>query len=131
MESVHKTVLLNETIDGLNLHDGAIVVDATFGGGGHSREICRRCKGVKIIAIDQDNSAWEKAKSKFEDCVCDIKFVNKNMENRILIKNLKQHIGEEIIIAGAVDLRRDHGKLIFIDLLHLYIILFIAPQPYA
>ena len=78
MESVHKTVLLNETIDGLNLHDGAVIVDATFGGGGHSREICRRCKGVKIIAVDQDKSAWEKAKSKFEDCNCDIKFINSN-----------------------------------------------------
>ena len=78
MESVHKTVLLNETIDGLNLKDGAVVVDATFGGGGHSREICRRCKNLKIIAIDQDNSAWEKAKSKFEDCNCNITFLNKN-----------------------------------------------------
>ncbi|MFA5087326.1 MAG: aspartate--tRNA(Asn) ligase [Candidatus Paceibacterota bacterium] len=38
------------------------------------------------------------------------------MQGRILIKDLKKHIGEEIIIAGAVDLRRDHGKLIFIDL---------------
>ena len=78
MESVHKTVLLNETIDGLNLKDGAVIVDATFGGGGHSREICRRYKDVKIIAIDQDKSAWEKAKSKFKDCICDITFVNKN-----------------------------------------------------
>ena len=38
------------------------------------------------------------------------------MENRILIKDLKEHIDQEIIIAGAVDLRRDHGKLIFLDL---------------
>ena len=49
MESVHKSVLLNETIDGLNLKDGATVVDATFGGGGHSREICKRYKNIKII----------------------------------------------------------------------------------
>ncbi|MEI8270452.1 MAG: 16S rRNA (cytosine(1402)-N(4))-methyltransferase RsmH [bacterium] len=80
MESVHKTVLLNETIDGLNIKSGATVVDATFGGGGHSREICRRFKfkDVKIIAIDQDKSAWDKAKSKFEDCHCNIKFINSN-----------------------------------------------------
>ena len=78
MESVHKTVLLNETIDGLNLKSGATVVDATFGGGGHSKEICRRYKDVKITAIDQDKSAWEKVKNKFNDCDCDITFVNKN-----------------------------------------------------
>lgn len=38
------------------------------------------------------------------------------MENRIYIKDLKDHIGKEITIAGWVDVRRDHGKLIFIDL---------------
>lgn len=54
MNSVHKTVLLNETIEGLNLEDGSIVLDATFGGGGHSKEILRRYPNVKIIALDQD-----------------------------------------------------------------------------
>ena len=39
MESVHKTVLLNETIEGLNLKPNSIVLDCTFGGGGHSLEI--------------------------------------------------------------------------------------------
>ena len=38
------------------------------------------------------------------------------MQNRILIKDLKDYIGQEVLIAGAVDLRRDHGKLIFLDL---------------
>lgn len=38
------------------------------------------------------------------------------MKNRILIKDLKNYISKEVIVAGAVDLRRDHGKLIFVDL---------------
>ncbi|HQG09430.1 MAG TPA: aspartate--tRNA(Asn) ligase [Candidatus Pacearchaeota archaeon] len=38
------------------------------------------------------------------------------MQNRILIKDLKNYIGQEVIIAGTIDLRRDHGKLIFLDL---------------
>lgn len=58
MDSVHKAVLLNETIDGLNLSPKATVLDCTFGGGGHSREIFRRFPEVKIIALDQDKSAW-------------------------------------------------------------------------
>jgi 16S rRNA (cytosine1402-N4)-methyltransferase len=55
-ESVHKTVLLNETIEGLNLKDKSIVLDATFGGGGHSKEILEKYSNVKIIALDQDKS---------------------------------------------------------------------------
>ncbi len=37
------------------------------------------------------------------------------MQNRIYIKDLKDHIGEEVMIAGWVDVRRDQGKLIFLD----------------
>ncbi|MEI7765071.1 MAG: 16S rRNA (cytosine(1402)-N(4))-methyltransferase RsmH [bacterium] len=88
IDSVHKTVLLNETIDGLNLKDGATVIDATFGGGGHSREICNRYKNVKIIAIDQDRGAWEKAKSKFEKCNCNITFLNKNFADIGELENI-------------------------------------------
>lgn len=78
MESIHRTVLLNETIDGLNLSPESIVLDCTFGGGGHSLEICSRYPNVKIIAIDQDKSAWEKAKSKFNGCNCKVCFNNTN-----------------------------------------------------
>ena len=75
---MHKTVLLKETIDGLNLTGKSTVVDGTFGGGGHSEEICKRYPGVKIIALDQDRSVFEKAKDKFKDLDCDITFVNAN-----------------------------------------------------
>jgi 16S rRNA (cytosine1402-N4)-methyltransferase len=81
MESVHKTVLLNETIEGLNLSPKALVLDATFGGGGHSAEICRRYPGVKIVALDQDKSAFKKAESKFKNLKCDINFVNINFKD--------------------------------------------------
>ena len=55
-ESIHKTVLLNETIEGLNLQNKSIVLDATFGGGGHSKAILEKYPNVKIIALDQDKS---------------------------------------------------------------------------
>lgn len=77
-KSIHKTVLLKETIDGLNLKNGAVVLDATFGGGGHSLEICKRYKEVKIIALDQDNSTFERSKDKFKDFDGEVIFVNSN-----------------------------------------------------
>ena len=58
-----------------------MVVDATFGGGGHSLEICKRYKGIKIIALDQDKGAWDRAKSKFVGLDCDITFINTNFRD--------------------------------------------------
>ena len=42
MDFKHVSVLLNETIDGLNINPDGIYVDGTLGGGGHSYEICKR-----------------------------------------------------------------------------------------
>ncbi|GGG40841.1 16S rRNA (cytosine(1402)-N(4))-methyltransferase RsmH [Bizionia arctica] len=56
----HNPVLLKETVDGLNIKEGGVYVDVTFGGGGHSREILKRLgdKG-KLFAFDQDADALE------------------------------------------------------------------------
>lgn len=54
----HVPVLLNESIDGLALHEGGVYVDVTFGGGGHSREILKRLpKGCRLFSFDQDSDA--------------------------------------------------------------------------
>lgn len=74
--SVHQSVLLNETVLGLNLKNG-VVLDGTFGGGGHSLEILKKYPGIKITALDQDENAWRNSKIKF-----------KGMENRISFRNL-------------------------------------------
>ncbi len=81
IDSVHKTVLLNETIEGLNLPQKGIVIDSTFGGGGHSVEICKRYPGIQIIALDQDKSAFKKAESKFKNLKCNISFQNINFRD--------------------------------------------------
>ena len=56
--SIHKPVLLKESIEALNLEKGDIVVDATLGGGGHSREILKAIgsRGI-LIGIDNDINA--------------------------------------------------------------------------
>ena len=58
MQVYHTPVLLNESIDGLNIHKGGVYVDVTFGGGGHSREIISRFKGGEhLYSFDQDADA--------------------------------------------------------------------------
>ena len=53
----HTSVLLHETVDGLNIRPDGIYVDATLGGGGHAFQVCSRLdsKG-RFIGIDQDRS---------------------------------------------------------------------------
>ena len=53
----HEPVLLSETISGLNIDPNGIYVDATFGGGGHSREILSKLKKGRLIAFDKDKDA--------------------------------------------------------------------------
>ena len=68
MEFKHKSVLLNETIDGLNIKPDGIYVDGTLGGAGHAYEVCRRLgeKG-SIVGIDQDAAAIEAASARLKD----------------------------------------------------------------
>lgn len=59
-ETYHVPVLLNESINGLNIHQNGIYIDVTFGGGGHSREIFRHIVesgGGHLYSFDQDADA--------------------------------------------------------------------------
>lgn len=62
IQSYHNPVLLQETVDGLNIQPDGVYVDVTFGGGGHSAEIMKRLgeKG-RLLAFDQDMDAQENA----------------------------------------------------------------------
>ena len=58
----HKPVLLQATVEGLNIQPNGVYVDVTFGGGGHSREILRHLGPEgRLIAFDQDKDALENA----------------------------------------------------------------------
>ena len=64
----HTSVLLEETVDGLNIKPDGIYVDGTLGGGGHAYEVCTRLgnKG-RFIGIDQDEAAIEAAGIRLRD----------------------------------------------------------------
>ncbi|WP_274952750.1 16S rRNA (cytosine(1402)-N(4))-methyltransferase RsmH [Angelakisella massiliensis] len=57
MEFSHKSVLLEECIDGLHIQPDGIYVDGTAGGAGHSREIARRLTTGRLFALDKDPTA--------------------------------------------------------------------------
>lgn len=85
----HKTVLLEESIESLNVvHDG-IYVDCTLGGGGHSERILEKLKGTgKLIAIDQDIYAINKSKDRL-NAYSNIIFIKDNFVNlKSILKDL-------------------------------------------
>ncbi len=66
MEFNHFSVMLNESINGLNIDENGIYIDATAGGAGHSSEIAKYLKSGKLFAFDQDPHAVEVAKSRLQ-----------------------------------------------------------------
>lgn len=78
MDFEHKSVLLEETIEELNVREGKIYIDGTLGGAGHSFEILKKLKGTGLlIGIDQDKEALDAAKSKLSQFE-NVKFFNLN-----------------------------------------------------
>ncbi|MDH5382402.1 MAG: 16S rRNA (cytosine(1402)-N(4))-methyltransferase RsmH [Cyclobacteriaceae bacterium] len=79
--SYHVPVLLKESVDGLNIKPDGVYVDATFGGGGHSREILSRLTTGRLIAFDQDGDAAQNAKmikeSSFTFCFANFRYITR------------------------------------------------------
>jgi len=67
MEFNHYSVLLEETIENLNIKPNGIYVDGTLGGGGHSYQICRRLDQGRLIGIDQDADALQAAGERLKE----------------------------------------------------------------
>ncbi len=87
----HIPVLLNESVEGLNIHPQGVYVDVTYGGGGHSAEIVKRLTTGKLIAFDRDADA--------------IRNKNTNHQNLIVIHNSFSNITTELnkLNISAVD----------------------------
>lgn len=82
MEFKHKSVLLDETIENLNIRPDGIYVDGTLGGGGHSLEIAKRLgDGGRLIGIDQDEAAIAAAGERLKDYTDKVTIVRNNYCN--------------------------------------------------
>jgi len=76
---VHRPVMLEEAISSLNLKPGHLVLDATVGGGGHSREILRKIlPGGRLIGLDADEEALRAASENLKEFAGNFKFINEN-----------------------------------------------------
>ena len=96
MSEYHIPVLLEESINGLNLQPNGIYVDATYGGGGHSLRILERLQGGKLVAFDQDEDA-------LQNLIDDERliFVNHNFK---YLKNFLRYYGFEKVDGILADL---------------------------
>ena len=97
----HKSVLLEECINGLNIKPDGIYVDGTMGGAGHSSEIVKRLssKGL-LIGIDRDEDALSVAKERLKD-YNNVKFVHGNHDD---IKDILEDLGIEKVDGILLDL---------------------------
>lgn len=82
MEFKHISVLLDETVDSLNIKPNGTYVDGTLGGGGHSLEICKRLgDGGRLIGIDQDMDAIKAATERLSDYSDKVTIVHSNYQD--------------------------------------------------
>ncbi|KEP29634.1 16S rRNA (cytosine(1402)-N(4))-methyltransferase RsmH [Bacillus safensis] len=86
----HETVLLKETVDGLNVKEDGTYVDCTLGGAGHSSYLLSQLseKGT-LIGFDQDDAALDHAREKLADSKANILFIKSNF------RYLKERLNEQ------------------------------------
>ena len=101
MEFKHKSVLLNECIEGLNIKPDGIYVDGTLGGGGHSYEIAKRLNSNgRLFGIDQDEDAIKAAGERLKE-FDNVTLIRSNYEN---MKNVLNGLGVEKVDGILLDL---------------------------
>lgn len=101
MEFNHIPIMLDEVIEGLNIKENGTYVDGTLGGAGHSLEIVKKIKTGKLIGIDQDVEALEKAKKVLEAYKENVILIHDNYEN---IKQIIENLGIEQVDGILLDI---------------------------
>ncbi|MBQ8509168.1 MAG: 16S rRNA (cytosine(1402)-N(4))-methyltransferase RsmH [Clostridia bacterium] len=97
----HYSVLLHESVDGLNIKPDGIYTDCTLGGGGHSEEILRHLVSGRLVAIDQDADAIAAAGKRLAAYADRIDFVHDNFRN---VGQALETLGYDGIDGAVIDL---------------------------
>lgn len=96
----HKSVLLDEVIENLNIRPDGTYVDGTLGGAGHASEVCRRLKNGRFIGIDQDADAIATATKRLSE----FPFVSVVRSNYSEMKSVLTELGIEKVSGILLDL---------------------------
>ena len=97
----HKSVLLDEVIESLNIKPDGYYVDGTLGGAGHALEVIKRLKGGRLVGIDQDADAIKAATERLIDYKNRVIIVRDNYVN---IENILKREGIDKVDGIYVDL---------------------------
>jgi len=106
----HIPVLKDETIDGLSIKSGDIIVDGTLGGGGHTSEIIRRFgSGVKIIGLDLDSDAIARAKAQIGEADHDVVYRTIGFQDidKVLMELNMPHVDRILLDLGVSSFELD------------------------
>src|SRR5947209_5038976 len=113
MNKFHTSVLLKETIEFLNIPKGKWYIDATLGGGGHTREILKH--GGRVLGIDQDSEALEYVGENIKNQIANSKnliLVHGNFRNLTEITRSEniEHVGGVLFDLGISSHHIDTGE---------------------
>ena len=106
----HKSVLLDETIEMLNINPEGIYVDGTLGGGGHSYEICRRLgAGGRLIGIDQDEAAIHAGSERLKEFKDKVTVIRSNYSDmkRVLLEHGIERVDGILLDLGVSSYQLD------------------------
>lgn len=108
----HKSVLLQETIEGLNIKEEGIYVDCTLGGGGHSSEILKRLTSGHLYCFDQDQVAIAAAKERLSKISDNFTIIYSNFKNlKVELAKLGVHQVDGIVFdLGVSSPQFDDGE---------------------
>ena len=108
----HVSVLLKETINGLNIKEDGIYVDCTLGGGGHSQEILKRLTTGHLYCFDQDQHAIEAARQRLAQISDHFTIIYSNFKNlkAELAKHGVEHVDGIVFDLGVSSPQFDDGE---------------------
>ena len=101
MEFSHRSVLLWECIEALNIRPDGVYLDGTLGGAGHSLEICRNLTTGRLIGVDRDPVALEAATKRLQSHLGKVTLVHDNFEN---IASVLERLGLDGVDGILLDL---------------------------